>query len=112
MTWVRMHSLLMEWPGDEPAPTFDISSDENGTAVVELAWDPQALLAPASYTTAPLRYYSSGSAFNATITNDNGTPRAISVPAQNITLSGNRGSWTIPTPLWQGYIEESLKTLR
>lgn len=111
MTWVRMHSLLMEWPGGGPAPSFDISSDENGAAVVELAWDPQALLAPASYTT-PLRYYSSAVPFIANITNDDGSARAISVPAQTIALSGNRASWTIPTALWEGYVEESFKTMR
>jgi hypothetical protein len=55
MNWVRMHSLIANWPGGGGPPTFDISADENGSVVVELAWDPQALMAPASYLD-PLRY--------------------------------------------------------
>ncbi|MCB9432749.1 MAG: hypothetical protein H6668_12270 [Ardenticatenaceae bacterium] len=111
MNWLRIRPLLASWPGDTQPPTFEIMADENGTAVVELAWDPAALLAPASYV-APdnLRYYSSDVAFNETITDDNGSSRHITVPAQTITLSGNRAVWTMPQALWDGYVQETLKS--
>jgi hypothetical protein len=103
--------MIVNWPGGGPPPTFDISADENGTAVVELAWDPQALMAPATYPN-PLRYYSSHVAFNETLTNDNGTNRSVSIPAQTITLVDNHATWSIPQALWDAYVEETLKTLR
>jgi hypothetical protein len=111
MSWVRIHPLLANWPGgtDSP-PVFDISSDENGTAVVELAFDPQTLLAPASYSN-PLRYYGSDVPFDAKTVDDNGSSRAVSLPAQTITLSGTRATWSIPAPLWAAYVQESLKSL-
>jgi len=111
MQWARIHSIILNWPGDTLPPTFDISADENGRAEVELAWDPQALLAPATYQPNPLRYYSSETVFNETLTTSNGTSRTVSVPAQNIQLNGNRASWTMPQPLWDAYVEETLKTL-
>ncbi len=111
MEWVRIHSLIQNWPGGGPPPVFDISADENGSVVVELAWDPQALMAPGTYTD-PLRYYSSDIAFNATVTADNGSTRSISVPAQTIQLTNNRATWSMPQALWDGYMEETFKTLR
>lgn len=111
MEWIRIYPLVQNWPGGGPPPTFDISADENGSVVIELAWDPQALAAPASYTT-PLRYYSSGTAFSATLTDSSGASRSVSIPAQNIQLSGNRAVWTLPQALWDAYIEETLKSLR
>jgi hypothetical protein len=111
MTWVRIHPFLGTWPGGGGPPAFDISADENGTAAVELAWDPQALLAPASYPD-PLRYYASDVPFNADVTADNGSARTIRLPAQRIELNGNRATWAIPADLWEGYVQETLKTLR
>jgi hypothetical protein len=111
MDWVRIHPMIQNWPGGGSPPTFDISADENGNVTVELAWDPQALAAP-STGYAPLRYYTSGSAANITYTDDGGTSRSISIPAQTIQLSNNRASWSIPADLWDGYVQESLKTLR
>jgi len=110
MNWVRMHSLIANWPGGGGPPTFDISADENGSVVVELAWDPQALMAPASYLD-PLRYYSTDVDFNATVKNADGTSRSISIPAQTIQLSGNRVTWSIPASLWDAYVQETLKTI-
>ena len=110
MEWIRIHPMIANWPGGGPPPTFDISADENGSVVVELAWDPQALAAPsAGYV--PLRYYNSGSAYNVTYTADGGASRNLSIPAQNIQLVGNRTSWTIPQGLWDAYLQESLKTI-
>lgn len=111
MEWVRIHPMIANWPGGGPPPTFSISADENGAVVVELAWDPQALSAPATYLN-PLRYYASCYTFNETLTNDNGSTRTVNIPAQTIQLTGNRATWTMPQALWDAYIEESLKTLR
>lgn len=112
MNWLRIRPLLASWPGDTQPPTFEIMADENGTAVIELAWDPAALLAPASYP-APdtLRYYSTDVTFDNTITNDDGSSRHITVPVQTITLSGNRAVWTMPQPLWDGYVQETIKSV-
>ncbi|MBC8159788.1 MAG: hypothetical protein H7Z42_01100 [Roseiflexaceae bacterium] len=110
MSWVRIHPYIVNWPGGGAPPVFEISSDENGSAVIELAWDPQALLAPASYSE-PLRYYSTDVPFMATITTSSGTSRALNVPPQTITLASNRATWVMPADLWAGYLEESLKTL-
>src|ERR1051325_3494002 len=103
MQWAPIHPMLHNWPGGGPPPTFDISADENGSAVVELAWDPQALSAPSSGY-APLRYYNSGSAANITYKTDAGADQSISVPAQNIQLTGNRVTWAIPQMLWDAYV--------
>ena len=56
--WVRIRSELYNWTMSPLPPTFEITSNENGQAVIELAWDPQAMLAP-STGYVPLRYYSS-----------------------------------------------------
>jgi len=110
MEWVRIHPFIQNWPGGGPPPTFDISADENGSVTIELAWDPQALAAP-STSYAPLRYYSSGAAANITYKDSHGANQTVTLPAQNIQLSGNRATWAIPQALWDGYVQESLKTL-
>jgi len=111
MTWVRMHPFITNWPGGGGPPVFEINSDENGTAVIELAWDPQALIAPASYSD-PLRYYTTAVSFSASVSRaGGGGTRSVSVPAHTITLAGNRAVWVMPQDLWAGYLEESLKTL-
>ncbi|MEM8808938.1 MAG: hypothetical protein AAGF01_23210 [Cyanobacteria bacterium P01_G01_bin.38] len=110
MQWLRIRPLLANWPGNPEPPTFEIMADENGDAIIELAFDPQALLAPASYDE-PLRYYSTDIDFEATLTNADGSSRRINVPAQTIRLTGNRASWTLPQALWDGYLQETLKSL-
>jgi hypothetical protein len=110
MDWVRIHPMIANWPGGGGSPTFTISADENGSAVVELAFDPQTLLAPASYQN-PLRYYGSDVAFNETLRNADGSTHTVSIPAQTIQLVGNRATWAIPADLWDAYVQESLKTL-
>jgi hypothetical protein len=111
MTWVRMYPFITNWPGGGGPPVFEVNSDENGSAVIELSWDPQALVFPASYPD-PMRYYASGQPFNASVKRaSGGGTLAVSVPAQTITLAGNRATWTMPAALWAGYVEESLKTI-
>lgn len=111
MQWARIYSIIADWPGDTLPPIFDISADENGTAEVELAWDPQALLSPATYQPNPLRYYSSASGFIETLKNANGTSRTVNIAPQTIQLSANHATWMIPQELWDAYIEETLKSL-
>lgn len=111
MTWARIHPYLKNWPGGGPPPVFEINADENGTAVIDLAWDPQALRNPASYQD-QLRFYSSGDPFSATVARASGNGSlSISIPTQTITLTGNRAEWAMPADLWAGYVEESLKRL-
>lgn len=110
MNWARIHPMIVNWPGGGSPPVFTLSADANGTAVIELAWDPQALSTPASYEN-PLRYYASNLDFNASIPDANGTVRQISVPTQTIQLTGNQANWMMPQALWDAYVQESLKTL-
>jgi hypothetical protein len=109
--WVRIRSELYNWTMSNDPPIFEITSNENGDAVIELAWDPQALLAPSdSYV--PLRYYSTDKRLNVSITRDNGTPMPIDIPEQVIRLVNNRFRWTMPQALWDGYREEMIKGMR
>jgi subtilisin family serine protease len=108
--WVRIRPVLYNWTLTETPPTFEIDADENGTAVIELAWDPQALLNPATYA-APLRYYSTAEDFSHTISRADGGTLTVTVPAQPISLSQGRFSWTMPQALWDGYREEARKSL-
>ncbi|MCL4247961.1 MAG: hypothetical protein KJ065_07420 [Anaerolineae bacterium] len=111
MQWVRIHPFIQNWPGGGSPPVFDISADENGSAVIELAWDPQALRSPSTYAPNPLRYYSTEVLFNERLTNDDGTVNNVNIPPQTITLVDNHATWTMPADLWNAYLQESLKTL-
>ena len=108
MTWVRMHAFLTNWPATASPPVFEINSDTDGDVVIELAWDPQALLAPAVYLDA-VRYYTTGSDFNGILTNQAGASVALSVPAQSIQLTGGAVHWAPPGNLWAAYIDEAGK---
>lgn len=110
MGWVRIHPFIANWPGGGDPPVFEINSNENGEAVVELAWDPQALLHPSTYPDL-LRYYCSAIGINGSMTKDGGGTMAVNVPAERITLNANRATWVMPKALWAAYVEESLKTL-
>lgn len=111
MNWVQIRPLVANWPGGGTPPVFEIAADDNGDAVIELAWDPEALLAPADYADTPLRYYSTDVDFNVTVRKSDGSTLPVSVSAQQIQLNGNRALWTMPQPLWDGYVAETLKTL-
>lgn len=106
--WVRIRTMLYNWTEADTPPTFEISANENGEAVIELAWDPQALLAP-STGYVPLRYYNTGQALDVTITKAAGGNQPIQLPVQVIRLAGNRARWQMPQALWDGYREELRK---
>jgi len=99
MTWARMQPFLTNWPDGAPPPVFEISSDRPGAVVIELAWDPQALLAPAVYPE-PLRYFTTSLDFAA---------NGLIIPAQPIALTGATVQWAIPAGLWSAYTKEAAK---
>jgi hypothetical protein len=106
VTWVRMHPYLSNWPASASPPVFDISSDAAGEVVVELAWDPQALLAPATYSDA-LRYFTTGFDFQASVSGLDGTQRTLNLPATSIELTNGVIQWCVPEVLWQAYTDEA-----
>jgi hypothetical protein len=108
--WVRIRPTLYNWTLTDTPPIFEINADENGSVIVELAWDPQALMNPSTYPD-PLRYYSTNVEFNHTISKADGGSLAVSVPAQTIALRDGRVSWAMPQALWDGYREEAMKAL-
>jgi len=111
--WVRMQPRLANWPMTTAPPIFDIYAQESGSAVIELAWDPATLLAPSDRYTGvdAMRYYASDSNFSKTMTNLDRSNRTVTVSAQNLRLSGNRLSWTMPQALWDAYVEEARKAM-
>jgi hypothetical protein len=110
MTWVRVHPDLANWPGGDAPPRFRICSDAGGDVVMELAWDPQALMAPATYPD-PLRYYTTALDFAAATTDDDGTARQVSVAAQSISHAPGTTTWSPAPDLWAAYVQEARKTL-
>ncbi|MEE8585452.1 MAG: tyrosinase family protein [Acidobacteriota bacterium] len=108
--WVQIRPLISAWPAGGPPPTFEILSPQNGSAIVELAWDPQAMLAPANYPD-PLRYYSSDIDLDESISRAGGGQVQVRVPPQTIPVQGGRGAWTLPAALWNGYQQETLRSL-
>lgn len=111
MTWVRLQPDLANWPAIAAPPRLHITGDTDGTAVIELAWDPQALLAPASYPD-PLRYFNTAVDLAATTVDDDGAARSIAISAQAVPLQGGHTTWVVPADLWSGYLQEARKTLR
>ncbi len=91
MNWVQIRPLLGNWPGGSEPPIFVITADENGDAVIELAWNPQDLRAPSSFLNTPTRYYSTDVPLNATMTNDDGSTRTLNIP-----MSTSPSSQVIP----------------
>jgi len=108
MSWIRIYPYLTNWPVDTAPPLFDISSDTPGEAVVELAWDPQALLAPATYPD-PLRYLTNGLDLNVTLVAVDGSSHPLSIPAAPVAVSGTATRWAIPSALWKAYGDEARK---
>jgi len=110
MNWVRIHTMLQNFPAGDTPPVFDISADEDGSAVVEFAWDPQALSAPSASYPDRLRYYSTGAPLHATARGAGGRPDVVvDLPAQSIQLSGGAARWQMPQALWNAYREEQQK---
>ncbi len=109
--WVRIRPQLGNWTMADAPPIFQITANENGTAVIELAWDPQALLAPSTQYPEKIRYYGTDQPLDATITKADGSNLRIQIPEQPVQLTGNRFDWTMPQSLWDGFREECLKSL-
>ena len=75
---------------------------------MELAWDPQALLAPATYPD-PLRYVTNGLDLNVTLVSVDGSGHPLSIPAAPVAVSGTATRWAIPSALWKAYGDEARK---
>lgn len=109
-TWVRVRSTLYNWTEGDTPPSFEVISNENGRAVIELAWGSSDIpTPPALDPAAPLRYYNTGEALDVTVTKADGSSMPVQVPEQDIRLTGNRATWTMPQVLWDGYREELRK---
>jgi hypothetical protein len=109
--WIRIRPQLANWTMADAPPVFEITANENGTAIIELAWDPQALLAPSSQYPEKIRYYGTEQPLDVTIKKADGADLRIQIPEQPIQLTGNRFAWTMPQSLWDGFREETLKSL-
>lgn len=111
-TWVRIRSAFFNWTEADTPPIFEIASNENGRAVIELAFGsrdiPDALTRdPAD----PLRYYHTAEQLdNVALTRADGTAVTLSLPEQDIVLTGNHAAWQMPQPLWDAYRQELLKS--
>jgi hypothetical protein len=109
-TWVRVRSALYNWTEGATPPAFEVISNENGRAVIELAWGSRDIpVPPALDPAAPLRYYNTGERFKHNVTKADGSTLALDIPEQEISLRDNRAVWTMPQPLWDAYKEELKK---
>ena len=109
-TWARVRSILYNWTEGATPPAFEVISNENGRAVIELAWGSADIPAPPAVDpAAPLRYYNTGERFKHSITKADGSTVALDIPEQSIVLRDNRAVWTMPQPLWDAYREELTK---
>jgi hypothetical protein len=91
MRWIRIHSHFDIWAAVGPAPTFCITSDDDGEAYIEIAKRPELLIRPHSE---PGDYWNVF--FSKNGSNDG------SVTAAAITLTGGRAVYTLPKKVWQG----------
>ena len=109
-TWVRVRSVLYNWTEGATPPAFEVISNENGRAVIELAWGSTDIpVPPALDPAAPLRYYNTGVRFTANVTKADGSTLALDIPEQTIAMRDNRAVWTMPQALWDAYREELKK---
>ncbi|MGH8564665.1 MAG: S8 family serine peptidase [Gammaproteobacteria bacterium] len=109
-TWARVRSILYNWTESATPAAFEVISNENGRAVIELAWGSGDIpVPPALDPAAPLRYYNTGERFNHSVTKADGSTVALDIPEQTITLRDNRAVWTMPQALWDAYREELKK---
>ena len=111
-TWVVIRSSLYNWTEGDRPPSFEIFANENGRAIIELAYGSRDIPnAPQRDPANPLRYYHTGETLtNVQITNADGSTRTLNLAAQDIVLSGNRATWTMPQELWDCYREELRKS--
>lgn len=89
MRWVRVHSDYDYWPSNGPAPTFCITSDDDGEAFLEIAKTRELLIHPYSDPNDPWNCF-----FTQTGSNDG------SVAATTIQITGGRAEYTLPDAVW------------
>jgi hypothetical protein len=87
MRWVRVRAEFPRYAGGGPAPSFDITSDDDGFANVEVAVRPEQLVAPISSN--PPEFFSSaaGSA-------------EPSVAAATVRIVNGRATYDLPEAMW------------
>ncbi len=89
MRWVRVHSHFDVWASNGPAPTFCITSDNDGEAFLEIAKYPELLFRPVSDPSDMWNCF-----FTHTGSNDG------SVAATTITITGGHAEYTLPDAVW------------
>ena len=109
-TWVRIRPTFYNWTVADTPPSFEIFANENGRAIIELAWGSQDIPNPPVFDPAePLRYYQTGEPIDVTVVQADGTNLAIQLDEQIIQLVDNKATWTMPQVLWDGYRQELRK---
>ncbi len=90
MRWVRVHAHFDVWAANGPAPTFCITSDDDGVAFLEIAKRPELLFRPVSDPSDSWNVF-----FSATGSND-GTVAATEIP-----ITRGRADYTLPDGVWR-----------
>jgi hypothetical protein len=90
MRWVRVHTHYDIWAANGPAPTFCITSDDDGEAFIEIAKTPELLFRPVSDTNDLWNCY-----FSQTGSSDS------SVAAETINIVNGRADYTLPQAVWE-----------
>jgi hypothetical protein len=90
MRWVRIHANFDAWASIGPAPTFTITSDDDGEAFIEIAKRPELLYAPVSDPDDAWNVY-----FSSEGSNDG------SVASATIPINRGMAQYTLPTAVWQ-----------
>lgn len=90
MRWVRVHTHYDIWAANGPAPTFCITSDDDGEAFIEIAKTPELLFRPVSDTNDLWNCY-----FSQTGSSDG------SVAAETINIVNGRADYTLPQAVWE-----------
>lgn len=90
MRWVHVHTHFDVWAANGPAPTFCITSDDDGVAFIEIAKTPELLYRPVSDPSDLWNVF-----FSAEGSSDG------SVAATEIRLRQGRADYTLPDAVWQ-----------
>lgn len=90
MRWVRVHSHFRIWAANGPAPSFCITSDDDGEAFIEIAKRPELLIRPVS---------DSADSWNLFFSRDGSNDSSVAGAA--IQLRRGRAEYTLPAAVWQ-----------